>query len=72
MMVDSSAAIRAPSRYVARGIAGSSVRHTICTGFRNMVATFGTALDVTVAELVIEAFYPADAITANELVHSCR
>ena len=48
------------------------MRHTICTGFRNMVATFGTALDVTVAELVIEAFYPAAAITANELVHSCR
>lgn len=27
------------------------------------VATFGTALDVTLAELVIESFYPADAAT---------
>jgi hypothetical protein len=26
--------------------------------FLNMVATFGTALDVTAAELVIEASYP--------------
>jgi len=34
------------------------------------VATFGTALDVTVGELVIEAFYPADTITAKELGRS--
>ena len=33
----------------------------------NMVATFGTALDVTAAELVIEAFYPADPATARNL-----
>jgi transcriptional regulator with XRE-family HTH domain len=33
--------------------------------FLNMVATFGTALDVTAAELVIEAFYPADPATAQ-------
>ena len=33
----------------------------------NMVATFGTALDVTAAELVIEAFYPADPATAQAL-----
>jgi transcriptional regulator with XRE-family HTH domain len=31
------------------------------------VTTFGTALDVTLAELAIEAFYPADATTAAEL-----
>jgi len=35
--------------------------------FLNMVATFGTALDVTAAELVIEAFYPADPITSEAL-----
>lgn len=35
--------------------------------FLNMVATFGTALDVTAAELVIEAFYPADPATAQRL-----
>ena len=35
--------------------------------FLNMVATFGTALDVTAAELVIEAFYPADPATSLAL-----
>jgi MmyB-like transcription regulator ligand binding domain len=35
--------------------------------FLNMVATFGTALDVTAAELVIEAFYPASPETAQAL-----
>jgi transcriptional regulator with XRE-family HTH domain len=33
----------------------------------NMVATFGTAVDVTAEELVIESFYPADEVTANVL-----
>jgi hypothetical protein len=31
------------------------------------VATFGTPLDITVAELSIESFYPADEPTAREL-----
>ena len=35
--------------------------------FLTTVATFGTPLDITVAELVIEAFYPADAGTAAVL-----
>jgi len=35
--------------------------------FFSIVATFGTPLDVTVAELMIEAFYPADAATAELL-----
>ena len=35
--------------------------------FLNMVATFGTAVDVTASELVIEAFYPADQATARAL-----
>jgi transcriptional regulator with XRE-family HTH domain len=38
--------------------------------FLNMVATFGTALDVTAAELVIEAFYPADPATTQTLKES--
>jgi transcriptional regulator with XRE-family HTH domain len=38
--------------------------------FLNMVATFGTALDVTAAELVIEAFYPADPATTQALEQS--
>jgi hypothetical protein len=35
----------------------------------NMVATFGTAVDVTTAELVIESFYPADEVTARVFGH---
>ena len=35
--------------------------------FFSTVATFGTPLDVTVAELVIESFFPADAGTASAL-----
>jgi len=33
--------------------------------FFSTIATFGTALDVTVAELSIEAFFPADEATAR-------
>jgi transcriptional regulator with XRE-family HTH domain len=35
--------------------------------FFSTLATFGTALDITVAELSIEAFFPADAATAAAL-----
>jgi transcriptional regulator with XRE-family HTH domain len=35
--------------------------------FFSTVATFGTALDITLAELSIESFYPADAATAAAL-----
>jgi transcriptional regulator with XRE-family HTH domain len=35
--------------------------------FLSTVSTFGTPLDVTVSELVIEAFYPADQTTARAL-----
>jgi hypothetical protein len=31
------------------------------------MTTFGTALDVTMSELSIEAFFPADAATAETL-----
>jgi len=34
------------------------------------VATFGTALDVTIAELAIESFFPADAATAGRLMQA--
>jgi transcriptional regulator with XRE-family HTH domain len=40
--------------------------------FLNMVATLGTALDVTAAELVIEAFYPADPATFQALEQSSQ
>ena len=33
--------------------------------FFSTVATFGTAIDITVAELSIESFFPADAQTAE-------
>jgi transcriptional regulator with XRE-family HTH domain len=36
--------------------------------FLTTLATFGTATDVTLANLTIEAFYPADAQTANTLL----
>ena len=35
--------------------------------FFSTLATFGTALDITVAELCIEAFFPADAVTQAAL-----
>jgi transcriptional regulator with XRE-family HTH domain len=36
--------------------------------FFSTVSTFGTAVDVTLAELSIEAFYPANALTAQRLL----
>jgi transcriptional regulator with XRE-family HTH domain len=38
--------------------------------FFSTVTTFGTAVDITVAELSIEAFFPADAQTAAALTQS--
>jgi transcriptional regulator with XRE-family HTH domain len=35
--------------------------------FFSTVATFGTAVDITLSELAIEAFFPADAHTADAL-----
>lgn len=35
--------------------------------FISIVATFGTAVDITVAELSIESFFPADAATADAI-----
>jgi hypothetical protein len=35
--------------------------------FMSIVSTFGTPLDITVQELSIEAFFPADAATAAVL-----
>lgn len=36
--------------------------------FFGTIATFGTAVDVTVAELSIESFFPADSATAEALI----
>lgn len=38
-------------------------------GFFSTVTSFGTPLDATVADLTIEAFYPADRETASRLSH---
>jgi hypothetical protein len=38
--------------------------------FISTVTTFGTALDVTIAELAVEAFFPADEATARWLRES--
>jgi hypothetical protein len=35
--------------------------------FFSTITTFGTAVDVTVSELAVEAFFPADAQTAEYL-----
>jgi hypothetical protein len=44
------------------------VRHADAElAFFSTVATFGTPLDVTVSELMIEAFYPANPETASFL-----
>ena len=45
-----------------------ALRHLDTTlTFFSTIATFGTALDVTVAELAIESFFPADPMTAATL-----
>jgi hypothetical protein len=36
--------------------------------FFSTVSTFGTAVEITLAELMIEAFYPANAATASHLL----
>jgi hypothetical protein len=36
--------------------------------FISTIATFGTAVDVTLAELSVEAFYPATAATAMRMM----
>jgi len=56
-----------------RDLGGVAVPLELCTGdgrlltFISTVTTFGTALDLTAAELSIEAFLPADQVTAAAL-----
>ena len=45
---------------------GSGTRATELHFF-STISTFGTAVDITVAELSIEAFFPADEATAKRL-----
>jgi transcriptional regulator with XRE-family HTH domain len=63
-----------PGEYAARAIvlplrlrsgSGSSEDEL---AFFGTITTFGTPLDVTLSELAVEAFYPANAATANALL----
>ena len=38
--------------------------------FFSTIATFGTAVDITLAELAIEAFFPADEATSDYLLNA--
>jgi hypothetical protein len=40
--------------------------------FFSTLATFGTAVDITLAELAIESFYPADEATTAALTRRSR
>jgi transcriptional regulator with XRE-family HTH domain len=37
-------------------------------GFFSTISTFGTAIDITLSELAVEAFYPANAATATRML----
>jgi hypothetical protein len=56
--VESPSAVVLPVRFAARGQELSLF---------STIATFGTAVDVTLAELMIESFFPTDAATADLL-----
>ena len=36
--------------------------------FISTISTFGTAVDITLSELAVEAFYPANARTAEHML----
>jgi transcriptional regulator with XRE-family HTH domain len=40
--------------------------------FFSTISTFGTAVDITLAELAIEAFFPADEATSDYLLNATR
>ena len=55
MVTDPTTLLFVPMRFEAPGRPGAvALQH---------LATFGTALDITLAELSIESFFPADAAT---------
>ena len=66
--------VRVNASYQANGLGGTQVLRT--GGFPGTivgpgsVTTFGTAVDITLAELRLEAFLPADDETAAILEHS--
>ena len=49
-------------------VAPLKVRHLDAElSFFSIVAAFGTPVDITVSELAIESFFPADAATAEAI-----
>ena len=58
---------RAPAGTRRGGAAARPRTATASCAFFSTVATFGTPIDVTVAELAIESFFPADPATAEAL-----
>jgi hypothetical protein len=44
------------------------VTENVRFSFFSTLATFGTAIDITVSELAIESFFPADEATATALL----
>lgn len=60
---DRAAAVDAASVYVPLVLRVGEVE----LSFLAIIATFGTALDITLSELAIESFFPADAATAAYL-----
>jgi transcriptional regulator with XRE-family HTH domain len=66
---DGAPAPPAPSSEVMVGLRIAASDGTELSFF-STITVFGTPLDVTVSELAIEAFYPADAVTAAALAAS--
>jgi hypothetical protein len=71
-LYDEVSAYPGPRAASASGLAGQlavPLRLSVGDGqelaFISTVATFGTAVDITVAELAIESFFPADEATAE-------
>jgi hypothetical protein len=54
--------VRGLQERVARALPAEHVER-----FFSTISTFGTALDITIAELAIESFFPADAATTDAL-----
>jgi len=64
----------APMPEASRAIAMPMRLHTEAgeLALMTMIATFGTALDITLAELSLETFLPADAATGRALLERAK
>ena len=55
---------------MASGLIISGVQRGWYVSLTSTVSTFGTAVDITLAELAIEAFLPADEATSAYLLNA--